>query len=43
MAQVVEGTGKLTPADRKALVVYIKSLPAKAPTPKPAAPAKPAT
>jgi mono/diheme cytochrome c family protein len=34
MAQVVEGTGKLTPADRHAIAVYIKSLPAKPSTPK---------
>jgi mono/diheme cytochrome c family protein len=39
MAEVVEGTGKLTPADLKALVVYIKSLP---PRVRPAAPAAPA-
>jgi hypothetical protein len=27
MADVVEGTGKLTDADRRAIAVYIKSLP----------------
>jgi mono/diheme cytochrome c family protein len=34
MALVVDGTGKLTPADRHAIAVYIKSLPAKASTKK---------
>ena len=34
MAEVVEGTAKLTDADRKAIAVYIKSLPALPPTPK---------
>jgi mono/diheme cytochrome c family protein len=34
MAQVVEGTGKLSPADRHAIAAYIKSLPAKPSTPK---------
>lgn len=33
MLQVVDGTGKLTPADRRAIAVYIKSLPAR-PSPK---------
>ena len=40
MAQVVEGTGKLTPADRHAIIVYIRSLPPRASTPKKGAPAK---
>jgi mono/diheme cytochrome c family protein len=34
MAQVVDGTGKLTSADRHAIAVYIKSLPARPSTPK---------
>lgn len=34
MADVVDGTGKLTDADRQAIAVYIKSLPALSPTPK---------
>jgi mono/diheme cytochrome c family protein len=34
MAQVVDGTGKLTPADRHAIAVYIKSLPPHPSTPK---------
>ena len=34
MATVVEGTGKLNPADLKAIAVYIKSLPPKPSTPK---------
>ena len=33
MATVVKGTSKLTPADRKAIAVYIKSLPPKASAP----------
>jgi mono/diheme cytochrome c family protein len=36
MALVVNGTGKLSEADRDALVAYIKGLPAKASPPKPA-------
>jgi hypothetical protein len=34
MAQVVDGTSKLTPADRQAIAVYIKSIPARPSTPK---------
>jgi len=34
MAEVIEGTSKLTQADRDAIIVYIRSLPAKASTPK---------
>jgi hypothetical protein len=34
MADVVDGTGKLTDADRHALAVYIQSLPALPQTPK---------
>lgn len=34
MGEVVEGTGKLTDADRRAIAVYIKSLPALPQTPK---------
>ena len=34
MSEVVEGTSKLTDADRHAIAVYIKSLPALPPTPK---------
>jgi hypothetical protein len=34
MAEVVEGTGKLTDADRKAIAVYIKSIPPLPKTPK---------
>ncbi len=34
MVQVVDGTGKLTPQDRHAVALYIKSLPAKASTKK---------
>ena len=37
MGLVVEGTAKLSAADRKAIAVYIKSLPPKASPPKPAA------
>jgi mono/diheme cytochrome c family protein len=40
MAQVVEGTGKLSPADRHAIIVYIKSVPARPSTPKKGAPEK---
>jgi hypothetical protein len=31
---VVNGTAKLTPADRHAIAVYIKSIPSRASTPK---------
>jgi mono/diheme cytochrome c family protein len=34
MAQVVEGTGKLTEADRHAIITYIRSIPARPSTPK---------
>jgi mono/diheme cytochrome c family protein len=34
MAQVVEGTGKLSEADRHAIIVYIRSIPARPSTPK---------
>jgi mono/diheme cytochrome c family protein len=34
MAMVVNGTAKLTPADRHAIAVYIKSIPSRASTPK---------
>ncbi len=40
MAQVVEGTGKLTEADRHAIIVYIRSIPPRPSTPKKGAPAK---
>jgi mono/diheme cytochrome c family protein len=34
MAQVVEGTGKLTEADRHAIITYIRTIPARPSTPK---------
>jgi mono/diheme cytochrome c family protein len=40
MAQVVDGTGKLTEADRHAIIVYIRSIPPRPSTPKKGAPAK---
>jgi len=40
MAQVVDGTGKLTDADRHAIIVYIRSIPPRPSTPKKGAPAK---
>ena len=36
MGQVVEGTSKLTQADRDAIIAYIRTIPAKPSTPKPA-------
>lgn len=39
MAQVVEGTSKLTQADRDAIITYIRTMPARASTPKKGKPA----
>jgi len=41
MAEVVKGTGKLSDEDRRAIAVYIKSLPPQKTAPAPPAPAKP--
>ena len=40
MAQVVDGTGKMTDADRTAIITYIRSIPPRPSTPKKGAPAK---
>jgi len=40
MAEVVQDTAKLTDADRHAVAVFLKALPAKDPTPKPATAAR---
>ncbi|MEI9890692.1 MAG: hypothetical protein WDN45_08960 [Caulobacteraceae bacterium] len=35
MGQVIEGTSKMTQADRDAIIAYIRTLPPKPSTPKP--------